>query len=708
MFTLKKLSNLSRFSSPLLISFSATCAANALTLDAVTTGNVEEVTVTAFQAYRGDVPLKDLPQAVQVLDSETLADLSISRYQDALNLSASIARQNNAGGMWDSYSLRGFPGNENMPSGYLINGFNGGRGFSGSRDTSNIERIEILKGPGSALYGRSDPGGTINIITRKPEFETEGYVKLSAGNFNQQRAEGDVTTAVSDNLAVRINGAIQDDESFRDYVTNEKTVITPSILYRIDDQQKILYEYEKVSQEQAFDRGIIVLNGDFNTVKRETFLGEPNDGPIKTDATGHQLSYQYQINDKWALNSGISYRESTLEGFASEAELSRSRQSVFDDGKTLTRQRRYRDFETEDTSGRMELNGSFTALNFTHHLLAGVDAYNYELHSFMSRYRGAKGSYAINIQNPLYGIATAGALTPLYNNIEKQKGSGAYLQDQIDVSAHWKLLLGARVDQYEQNIVEKLKTTSSNSDDTHLSPRAGIVYEWNQSISFYGSYSEGFSPLTGADFSGKAFAPEESEAKEVGAKITVQNWVANIAIFDAKKSNILTADPLHSGFSAPLGEASSRGVEFDITGQVSNTLTLNAAYTYLDTQTEQDSINIDWGTLIAAGSQLVNVPRHSVRLMAKQDLMLFGNNASIGARASYSSQRLGDTVNPNYQLPSYTLASLFSSLYLQKQLRAEIVLDNIFDEFYVQNSYSPLWTQPGEPRSIRVGLRYGF
>ncbi|MGL6012501.1 MAG: TonB-dependent receptor plug domain-containing protein, partial [Shewanella oncorhynchi] len=147
--------------------------------DAVLDTDIERLSIHYRQAYRGNVSSTELPQAISVLDEQLIKDAGLTRFQDVLDYSASVARQNNGGGLWDSFSLRGFPGNENMPSGYLINGFNGGRGFSGHRDLSNVAYVEILKGPGSALYGRSEPGGTVNIVTKKPQYETSGYLKAS-------------------------------------------------------------------------------------------------------------------------------------------------------------------------------------------------------------------------------------------------------------------------------------------------------------------------------------------------------------------------------------------------------------------------------------------------------------------------------------------------------------------------------------------------
>ena len=187
-----------------------------------------------------------MPQSIETLDSAVLDQKGITQLQDALDFSASISRKNNSGALWDSFSIRGLSGNENMPSGYLINGFSGGRGFSGPRDVSNIEYIEVLKGPGSALYGRSEPGGTVNIVTKKPQFEQQGELKLSLGSDNFNRVEGDYTNGINDNTAFRINGAWQDSDSYRDEVYTYKKVVTPSIYHQINASTSITYEFEYV------------------------------------------------------------------------------------------------------------------------------------------------------------------------------------------------------------------------------------------------------------------------------------------------------------------------------------------------------------------------------------------------------------------------------------------------------------------------------
>jgi len=153
---------------------------------------LQEVVVTGQrQHYRGDVAIEDLPQAVQVISAEMLHEIGAVRLNDALDLAAGVARQNTYGGVWDSFAIRGFAGDPNVPSGYLVNGFNSGRGFGGLRDTSSVERIEVLKGPGSALFGRGEPGGTVAITTKKPQFHTAGSVSVASGSERFRRVQGD-------------------------------------------------------------------------------------------------------------------------------------------------------------------------------------------------------------------------------------------------------------------------------------------------------------------------------------------------------------------------------------------------------------------------------------------------------------------------------------------------------------------------------------
>ncbi|QYJ79239.1 TonB-dependent siderophore receptor [Shewanella acanthi] len=671
--------------------------------------NIERLEVKGVrQPFRGDVPLKAQPQAVESLSMEQLSDAGISTLMDALDLSGSVNRQNNFGGVWDSFAVRGFVGDENVPSGYLVNGYDAGRGFGGPRDTANVESIEIMKGPGSALYGRSEPGGTINIITKKPKFSQEGYLQASAGRWDNYRFEGDYTNGITDSLAFRVNGAYEDKGSFRNPVNSEKRVLTPSLLWVASDATRVSYELEYSSQKVPFDRGIVAINGDIDALPVDRYLGEASDGPTQIDLLGHQFSLEHDLGN-WSLLSGISYRDTALEGYSSDPELVKGRQMLFTDGETLSRQHSYRDFQSSDLSGRVELSGKVETGSINHHILIGVDGYHFHFDKYWERYRPTAGdaTYSINVYNPEYGqIAPEGVL--LYNQVETQDNYGIYVQDQLDLNEKWKLTLGGRFDSFEQNIENHKNQTETDQSQNVFSPRAGVVYEWQPWLSVYGSYSEGFRPNTGSDYRGVAFKPEESKSFEFGTKFELESLSGSIALFRAEKSNVLTADPVNSGFSAALGKADSQGVELDLAAYLSQDTQLLLSYAYTDAQTANDILNADWGVSIPEGSRLINIPKHSGSLTLKHDTSLFGSDASAGASVLYVGDRVGETIDPSYELPAYTLVNLFGTYALNQAVSLQFNVNNLFDEVYYQSSYSSLWTMPGEPRSYKVSVRYSF
>ena len=691
--------------STLSLALAATFAANTHAAD---NSDIETITIEHKQAFRGDIPTKDLPQSITTLSKDMMTDNGITKFRDALDFSASITRKNNGGALWDSYSIRGLSGNENMPSGYLVNGFSGGRGFAGPRDVSNIEYIEVLKGPGSALYGRSEPGGTVNIITKKPQFYQQGQLQAEFGSDDHKRIQGDYTNGLSDDLAFRINGAWQDSDSFRDYVHHDKFVITPSLYYQINDNSSLTYEFEYVDQQQMYDRGIVVLNGDFDTVPESRFLGNPNDAPTKVHSRGHQLNYSNDLNQDWSLLLGASYRTATLTGYSSDAELSPSRQSLFDDGRTLTRQHRYRDYESDDLSLRFELSGHFDVAGITNHVLIGVDGYDYELRTGLYRYRGGNGTYTIDIYEPEYSTTEGPEVGMQYENNEQQNAYGIYLQDQLDLTDNLKVMLGLRFDEIEQDIFETKSGVASNSKENRISPRFGVVYAFNDDVNLYSSYSEGFLPLSGTDAEGNPFGFEESDSFEVGVKFSYANISGTLAYFDASKSNMLVADPVNVGYSTPVGKANSTGFELDLTGSLGDNTEYTLSYAYVDAETATDSLNVDWLVPIPKGSPLVNVPKNNLSIGLNHDLSIFAQEIKIGGHYQYVSDRLGDPADLTFRLPSYQTVGLFAKWRATERTTVSLNVDNVFDEQYIASSYNALWAYPGAPTQFKLGVSYDF
>ena len=682
-----------------------------------------EITVTGQrQQYVSMVPTIEVPQSIQVLSGETLREAGITRLDNALDFAAGIARQNYFGGLFDSFACRGFAGDENTASNYLVNGFNAARGYGGARDTSNVERIEVLKGPNSAIFGRGEPGCTVNIISKKPGFTPHGSGTASYGSFDTFRSEGDFNLPITGSVAVRVTGAAEKGNSFRD-LDYRKYTITPSILARLGDDTSMSYELEYIHQEVAFDRGIVAVNGNLKTIPVTRFLGERGDGPVTVEAWGHQAQLQHDFDPDWSLVLGIGYRDTAFKGFSTEAELAAGRQRLYTDGTTLSRQRRYRDYSTTDLTFRGELSGEFATFGLAHHLLVGADWDQYELDTIQNRYRPptvasqTAGNLAagnrINIFAPVYGrLATVGAFQ---NQLERQFSYGVYLQDQVDVTDALKIRFGGRYDDFEQVIDNRINGVRSAQNKTAFSPSVGAAYVFSDAFSLYANYGRGFRPNTGTDVRNDPFTPERTKSYEVGAKLAVLNGrlTGTVALFKTDKTNVLSADPVNSGFSLAVGKARSKGVEFELSGRLPYGFRMQANYAYIDAEVGQDALDPNFGFSLREGDPLLGIAKNSGSLLLFKDFEIGGMTASLGAGVNHVGKRLGETgyrfaSGSFFYLPSYTLTRVMASIQPTDNFRISGEVTNLFDETYYASSYSRLWVMPGAPRQYMVRAGFSF
>ncbi|MFA3789791.1 TonB-dependent siderophore receptor [Aliiglaciecola sp. SL4] len=676
------------------------------------TDEIEHIEVKRlWQPYRGNVPLAKTPQAVDQIGADLIEDEGITRIIDALSLSPSIVRQNNSGGMFDSFAIRGFSGDENNPTGYLVNGFNS-RGYNGNRSTANIETIEVMKGPGSALYGQGEPGGTVNIITKKPQFEQQGYIQGTIGNYNRKQIEFDYTNGLNDDVAYRLNGSYEDSDTYQDHVYLKSLHLSPSVLWNISETTSLSYEAEILDQKKPLDRGIYVLDNDFGATEPETFYGDIRDGAHEVEALGHQLLLNHKVNEKWHLLAGLAYRDSSFKGKSSDTELSAGRQLIYSDPNILSRQRRERDYQAQDLSARFELSGDFELAGLKNNLLFGIDYFNFDLDTDYKVWRTAWGSgdqtYSIDPNNPDY-TQPQPETSPTTFTSEEQQGLGLYAQDFIELTEKSKLLLGFRVDKFSQDILNKLSDDTQSKDQTEITPRMGFVYELDNNINLYTSYAEGFRPNPGLDVNRNAFEPEETKSFEIGAKW--QNiadvFSGSIAIYDAEKTNMLTSEP-DTGLSATLGEVESQGIDFQLIAAITNHTILELAYAYTDAKTANDVINSDWGVPIPKGSRLINIAEHVGHVSLKHYTNVMGKEVNLGTTVHYVGDRLGETTDADYILPSYTLVNLSAAIELTSQLKMKFDVNNLFNEEYFENSYHKLWTMPGSPSNYSVSVKYQF
>jgi iron complex outermembrane recepter protein len=692
--------------------------AEVLTEDDASDQTGDEITVRATRpAYRGDFEVLEIPQAEQVITQQQLRDINALDLVSALDLSASVSRQNNFGGLWNAFAIRGFVGDENLPSNFLVNGFNAGRGFSGPRDISGIESVEVLKGPRAALFGRGEPGGTVNLVTKRPRFETAGEVRLLAGSFDTYRGDVDLQTSLGDRVGVRFVGFYEDAGSFRDTVETERFGFSPSIAVRFSEATRFVYELEYARQKIPFDRGVVAINGNPKAVPRNRFLGEPGDGPLIAEVLGHQIELQHDFSDNWSALIGVNYRDTSLSGFSTEAELTGSRQRLLRDGRTLTRQRRFRSYDAEYFVARAELAGNFTTGAVEHRVLIGADTDRFENDQVFLRARAPTLAtnptlaqlQAIDVFNPVYGQFALPVPGPLTDRVEVQKSTGIYAQYQISFSEDFQLRVGGRYDDYSQSLFNRANGRTSRFATGRFSPQVGAVYRVTPEFSIYATFGENFRPLSGADFAGNPFDPNQSQALEGGVKYAAANGrlTATASVFSISQGNILVADPVNADFQIAAGEASSRGFEFDLNGEILSQLDLWVSYAYVDAQVDNAVGDPNFGLPIAAGSPLLNIPDHTLNVQLAYTAQIAERDLRFGGGVLHVGRRLGE-VATTFELPAYTLTRVFAEAEVARGVRLRFDIDNLFNTRWFANSFSQLWLQPGMPRNARVTASYAF
>lgn len=648
-------------------------------------------------ATRTETPLQELPQSVQVVSRQLIDDLGATRLDDVLLYVSGVAKQNGFGGLWDNYSIRGFAGSENGGMNILWNGFASNRGYAPPRDMANVDSVDFLKGPAAALYGNSEPGGTINVVTKKPQFKSANSLDLSAGTRNTYRTAVDSTGALNSEVAYRLNAAAEHRGGMRDHVRSAREFFAPAFTWAPTDHTLLHYEGEFLRQKAPLDRGIVAVNGNPGVLPVSRFLGEPGDGDVKMENRNHLLTLEHRLDEHWRLRTGVFHKDGTLDGYSTEASALQA------DNATLRRQRRYRDYGWHDTSLQAEIGGKFQAAGLGHEVLIGAELDRLTVDQRMLRINPSGAApYAVNIYDPVYGQAQP-APAANTDTSERQVSTGVYLQDQLSLSERWKLLAGVRADAFRSTLANRRTLTTARQDKSAFSPRLGLTWLLTPALSAYASASRSFRPNTGSDAAGNAFSPETSRAGEVGLKYQSEDRRsgATLAVFDITKQNVLTADPANPLFSIAAGEVRSKGVELDVNGKPGRHWRLTGNLAYTDAWVSKDNT-------LAAGSRLVNVPRVSGSLLAVyEDADARGAPWGVGGGASYVGARTGDQAG-SFKLPGYMTARALAYWQFTPAIKLSLDVDNLFDKRYYASSYNNLWIMPGEGRSATLALNVKF
>ncbi len=664
-----------------------------------------ELTVTGEQdgyrvqesstATKIDAPLRDIPASIQVIPKEVIEDRQVVRLSELANNVSGVQQQAGYGGLSSSgYFIRGFA----SEFGNLRNGFQD-FGFTSPRDVANIERVEILKGPASVLYGSSvNPGGVVNTISKKPLPEPFYRASFTAGSYEFFRPTLDLTGPLTDDKSVlyRLNIAYENSGSFRDFTENDSFFISPVVTVNIGPRTNMTFEYEYQKYNYTFDRGFSP-GSVFLQLPISRFLGEPgfNNAEFRSNVFTYNLEHEFS-ND-WKLRQG--FNVTSVNGKTAIARNANfSEPFLEDDGQTLPRVAQESNEKQENISLQTEVSGKFNTGSIRHNVLFGVELSNY---SFAYEFLDAPIA-GINIFNPVYG-ARPGIFER--SSFEGYGGNNIalYVQNLIELLPNLKLLAGGRFDwvnSYYRDLAES--SFDLRTSDSQFSPRIGIVYQPTDSTSVYASWSNAFNPqFFGRSRTNEQFEPETSEQYEVGIKQEFfdKRLSATLAYFDITKNNVLTTDPEDFNFSIQTGEQKSRGIELDIAGEILPGWKIIATYAYIDSFVSADN------NLELVNNRLQAVPYNSASLWTTYEFQKDNlQGLGFGLGLVYVDER--EATLPNtIKIPSYvrTDASIF---YRRDNWRAAINIKNLFDTKYYESQSS--YIVPGAPLTILGTVSFDF
>ncbi|RZF51175.1 TonB-dependent siderophore receptor [Acinetobacter halotolerans] len=639
----------------------------------------------------------DIPFNRSFISQQVIEQQDVQRIDDALTLVSGVFHQSTlGGGFWDNYSIRGFSTDPNLGAAMIRNGLSVNRGISAPKDMVNIESLDFLKGPMAALYGRGETGGLLNINSKKPQWESESEIHLRATSQEQYRISLEHTAPINDTLAYRFAMAHEDNQSFRDHVSSERWFFSPQLTWKISDQTRLDFDSELTQQLGTFDRGISTVQKKF-VMNPKTFTGEPRDGDMRVKDHFYQLRLSHEFNDAWKLNSALSYKDAQLTGFSTEPRRMQA------DGRTLERQRRYRNYQSEDLLAQAELLGKLDSSWARHEVVVSTELGQLDYRQYQQRRNhSAEHPNTIDIYQPRYGQYLP-SLAPFTDTDERQRYFALNLQDQMFLNDQWSILVGTRFDRVEQNFENHLSQTQHKQTLNQASPRFGINFKASDQWSLYSNYGRSFAMNSGMDRNGENFAPEKGQSYEVGSKYQFNDRsLLSLALFKMQKQNVLTTDPMDGNFQTAAGEVSSQGIELDFNSQFTDRWSLNANYSYTDAKIEKDQD-------LAAGARLSNIPKHQASISSNYEFLQQGaTRAGVGANISYVGERSGHNLDNGFDLPSYSLVNLNAYYAPSDRLRYQFNLNNLLDKTYYVSSYSDLWVQPGEPLNASISAQFKF
>ena len=663
--------------------------------------DVEEIVVKGKVLYsdqvtalKTPVPIIDVPQTLSIVTDDEIRIQGFRELGDIVRYTPGVNTSQGEGHR-DSIVFRGV----RSTADFYLDGVRDDVQYY--RSLYNLEQVEILRGPNALLFGRGGTGGIINRVTKKAVLDEQfGSFDMGADSFGAFDFAVDYNVSTGEKSALRINFHSDTLENHRDYYDGDRYGFNPTFRLELSPATTLDLSYEHADHERFIDRGVPTLNGEPVEAFEEIVFGDTDTNLQTLRADIYRANLSHEFSDTRKGNLVVQYSDF--------AKLYKNYYaSGYSGGDTFTADG-YKD-PTERTNLIISGNivNEFQTGSAKHTLLVGAEIIdteneNYRYNTFFITTED--DNEVFNITRPInFGVNAAGVRT--YNDFTADLKSSTesdievtsiYIQDQIDVTDKFKILLGGRFDNFDITVRDVKKGTSESREDEEFSPRAGLIFKPQENVSLYVSYAESFLPRSGEQFkkldaNAARLDPDVYESTEIGVKWDIRPGLSFTASYFDSEQTIATRDS-DTGENSEIVGLQVDGIELELKGQVTEKLSLAIGYSDLDGET-------------AKGGEPREIPEYTASLWATYEV-----NDRFGIGFGVTAQGESNIKNdkPGLILPDYTRVDFAAYYDLADDLSIQLNVENVTDELYFPHSHSTHQASVGEPLNARISLRKTF
>lgn len=670
----------------------------------VTAPGAEETATGPVAGYRAkrsatatktDTPLHETPQSISVVPREQFEDQGASNLQDTMRYTAGVyANTFGFDNRGDWARIRGTDFAQYQDGLRMLFGF-----YNNVRpDLWSLERVEIIKGPASVLYGQGSFGGLVNLVSKRPLDTEQRQIDLTVGNHNRKQLAVDLTGPLNEEgtLLYRLIALGRDSDTQVNHVPDDRRLLAPSLTWKPNAGTSVRLYASMQKDESGSSVGFfpwqgMLLPAPFGRIPTDTFISEPSFDEFTADQKALGVEASWKLGERLTLRHHIRKSESEVT-YRSLYSRFGPRPTLNPDGRTVNRTIYAAANEADALTADTQLEAKWKSGRLESTMLAGWDVQRVTLGNAAT----SAAAPAIDVYAPVYGNFTP--VTPGAQTITEQRQTGLYLQYQGKWADRWIGVVGLRRDHAKS---DSGGAAASRLDSSATTGRLGIAYAHPSGWSPYASWSESFLPVTGVNAFGQAYQPQTAEQAEIGVKYQAPNGGLSFtaSVYDIRETNRRTPDPANPLNQVQTGEARSKGVELEAVAALTKAVDVVAAYSHNDARVIRSN------TAAELGRRLASVPGNQASLWSRYKLAVGNGLVSIGAGVRYvgSSWDGRDVL----ETPDYTLFDAMLG-YETGPWKASLTINNLADKVHITTCINRGDCYYGMRRTVMANLRYTF